>query len=183
VGLPASAEGPVREPTVLLSPSVDGRMTTYFEWQGSGLYRPAQTRGSMFGGAQAFSALYYGFDLQSLYLRLDPAESPQRTAEACDALRVVVRSSEREQRVEIPLVPDGSVQPGRLGEARCGTACYARLLEVALPFAPLGLAAGTRVAVAVHALRGEVDLERLPTTGWLTFAVPDEDFERVHWRV
>ena len=31
--------------------------------------------------------------------------------------------------------------------------------------------------------RGEVEVERLPRYGFLSFAVPDGDFERVHWRV
>jgi hypothetical protein len=28
-----------------------------------------------------------------------------------------------------------------------------------------------------------VALERLPRTGYVTFTVPDQDFERIHWRV
>jgi hypothetical protein len=158
-------------------------MTTYFEWQGAGLYRPAQARGSMFGAAQAFGALHYGFDLQNLYLRLDPAESPQRTAESCTAVRVAVRSNEREVRVEFPVVPDGVEQPGSLAGAPAGRAAFARLLEIAVPFSALGLAPRTRVAVAARVLRGEVELERLPSQDWLTLEVPDEDFERIHWRV
>jgi len=182
-GLPAAAEGPVRKPSVLLTPCIDGRQTTYFEWQGSGLYRPAQTRGSMFGSAQAFAALHYGFDLSHLYLRLDPAESPQRTTETCTAVRVLVLSNEREVRVEYPVVPDGVEQEGRLEGLAVGRSAFARLLEVAVPFAALGLSPNTRAAVAVRVLRGEVELERLPAQGWLTFDVPDEDFERIHWRV
>src|SRR5439155_21522030 len=85
---PLEGEKPLREPTQLIAPVIDGRDPTYFEWQGAGLYRPGQHRGSMFGGAQAFHVLYYGFDLENLYLRLDPAESPARSAEVSDRLRV-----------------------------------------------------------------------------------------------
>jgi alpha-amylase/alpha-mannosidase (GH57 family) len=184
VGLPAGADaGPVREPTLLLTPSIDGRETSYFEWQGAGLYRPAQVRGAMFGAAQAFRALHYGFDLQALYLRLDPAESPQRTCEACTAVRLEIRSDGREERIEFDLVADGVPRPGRSGETGPGTAAFAKVLELAIPFAALSLAPGTAAAMAVHALRGEVEVERLPRTGFVTFSVPDEDFERVHWRV
>ena len=58
-----------------------------------------------------------------------------------------------------------------------------RFLELALPFEPLGLRPGARLAVALHVLRGEVELERLPRFGYVTLTVPDQDFERVHWRV
>jgi hypothetical protein len=57
------------------------------------------------------------------------------------------------------------------------------VVELSIPFEPLALERGASLAVAVHALRGEVEVERLPRTGYLTFAVPDEDFERAHWRV
>jgi hypothetical protein len=39
------------------------------------------------------------------------------------------------------------------------------------------------MAVAVRVLRGDVELERLPRFGYVAFTVPDEDFERIHWRV
>jgi hypothetical protein len=39
------------------------------------------------------------------------------------------------------------------------------------------------VAFTVHVMRGELELERLPRYGFVAFAVPDADFERIHWRV
>jgi alpha-amylase/alpha-mannosidase (GH57 family) len=170
---------PAREPTFLLTPTLDGRETSYFEWQGSGLYRPGQHRGSMYGGAQAFQVLYYGFDLKALYLRLDPAESPARTAEVASRLRVVVLAADRRTAVDFPLAPDGALRAGD----PVGEAAFAKVIELALPFAPLGLTPGMKLALSVHALRGEVEVERLPRYGYLAFTVPDADFEQVNWRV
>jgi alpha-amylase/alpha-mannosidase (GH57 family) len=185
VGAPAPGEaGPLREPTFLITPTIDGRETTYFEWQGGGLYRPGQARGAMFGGAQAFSALRYGFDLQNLYLRLDPAEAPQRSGEECSTIRVELVASNVQAQVDFDATPDGAERRGRLaGGGEIGQAAFARVLEMALPFAGLGLAQGDRFALAIHALRGEVELERLPRFGYVALTVPDEDFERIHWRV
>ena len=170
---------PLREPTVLLTPVLDGRETDYFEWQGSGLYRPGQHRGSMYGGAQAFQVLHYGFDLKALYLRLDPAESPGRTAEVASRVRIVVLAADRRTAVDFPLVPDGALRPGD----PVGEAAFAKVVELALPFGPLGLTPGMKLALSVHALRGEVEVERLPRYGYLAFTVPDADFEHVNWRV
>ncbi|MFL5270965.1 MAG: glycoside hydrolase [Anaeromyxobacteraceae bacterium] len=184
--IPAAGAGesiPIKEPTLLLTPSIDGRETTYFEWQGGGVYRAGQARGSMFGGAQAFQALRYGFDLAQLYLRLDPAESPQRTGEACSSVRVELVAAAVQAEVEFDATPDGAQRPGRKGAVELGKSAFARVMELALPFAPLALAKGDRVAFAVHVLRGGVVLERLPRSGYVTFSVPDQDFERIHWRV
>jgi alpha-amylase/alpha-mannosidase (GH57 family) len=174
---------PLREPTVLVSPKVDGRETTYFEWQGAGLYRPGQHRGSMYGGSQAFGALHFGYDLAALQLRLDPAESAPRSAELATSLRISVHAGDRSFDVAYPIAADGSVVAGRFGEATVGTACFGDILELSVPFAPLGLAPLAHAAFSVHVIRGEVEVERLPRYGFLTFIVPDADFERVHWRV
>ena len=174
---------PLREPTVLLAPTLDGRETTYFEWQGSGLYRPGQHRGSMYGGAQAFHVLHYGFDLAALFLRLDPAESPARAAEVATRVRIVVLAADRQTAIDFPLVPDGQVRPGRARGDEMGQAAFAQVLEVAVPFAALGLTPGMKLALSVHALRGEVEVERLPRYGFLAFTVPGADFEHVNWRV
>ncbi len=182
-GAPGVEAKPLREPTFLLTPTLDGRETTFFEWQGSGLYRPGQHRGSMYGGAQAFHVLHYGFDLEALYLRLDPAESPARAAEVASRVRVVVLAADRQTAVDFPLVPDGVVRPGRRRGDEVGRAAFAQVLELALPFSALGLSPGMKLALSVHSLRGEVEVERLPRYGFLAFTVPDADFEHVNWRV
>jgi alpha-amylase/alpha-mannosidase (GH57 family) len=183
VGQAATGDQPVKSPTLLISPAIDGRETTYFEWQGGGLYQPGQHRGSMFGGAQAFRALRFGFDLEALYLRLDPAESPERSAELATAVRFEIVGARVQTAVDFALAADGAERAGRRGGEPLGRAAFSRVLEAALPFEGLGLVKGDRVAVAARALRGDVELERLPRFGYVTLTVPDEDFERIHWRV
>ena len=174
---------PLREPTLLLTPQLDGRETTYFEWQGSGLYRPGQHRGSMYGGAQSFHLLRYGFDLDALYLRLDPAESPARTAEVATHVRVTVIAADQQTWVDFPVVPDGQVRAGKRQGGELGRIAFLDIAELALPFRALDLAPGTQLAICVHALRQDVEVERLPRYGFIGLTVPDRDFERINWRV
>jgi alpha-amylase/alpha-mannosidase (GH57 family) len=173
----------IREPSMLISPAIDGRETTFFEWQGSGTYRPAQQRGSMYGAAQAFGQLHYGFDLRTLYLRLDPAETPARAAELAPRLRVSLLADGRQWTLELAVAADGRARPGELAGAAWGEAALAEVLEVALPFAALALRPGAKLSFAVHALRADVEVERLPRFGYVNLIVPGEDFELVHWRV
>ncbi|HET6436878.1 MAG TPA: glycoside hydrolase family 57 protein [Anaeromyxobacter sp.] len=174
---------PLREPTLLLTPSLDGRETTYFEWQGSGLYRPGQHRGSMYGGAQSFHVLRYGFDLEALYLRLDPAESAERSAEVASRLKVALLTPAGPSWVEFELGADGKVRPGQHQGRAVGQIAFSSIVEIRLPFQELRLSAGAKVALCVHALQDEVEVERLPRYGYVAFAVPDRDFEHVNWRV
>jgi hypothetical protein len=125
--------------------------------------------------------LRYGFDLEALYLRLDPAESAARAAEVATAVRVAVLATDRQTAIDFPLVPDGAVHPGRHRGDEIGKAAFAQVLEIALPFAALGLAPGMKVALSAFALRGEVEVERLPRYGFIAFTVPDANFEDVNW--
>ena len=86
---------------------------------------------------------------------------------------------------------DFELSPGTACRARAGGAAPRRGRRAfvrragarRIPFAALGLAPGDKVALAVHVLRGEVEVERLPRYGYVTLVVPDADFERIHWRV
>src|SRR5512137_2378259 len=166
VAAAGAEDRPLRDATVLLTPVLDGRETTFFEWQGSGLYRPGQPRGSMYGGSHAFGVLRFGFDLEALHLRLDPVESSPRAAEVGNHLRVEVVSRGRQVEVDFELQPDGQRREGLApGGQAAGHAAFLDVLEISVPFAALGLAAGDKVSLAVHVLRSQVEVERIPRYG------------------
>ncbi len=53
-----------------------------------------------------------------------------------------------------------------------GEVAFADVLELRIPFSPLGFAAGTKVALCAHALRDEVEVERLPRYGFVARGRP-----------
>lgn len=53
--------------------TLDGEVTSYFEWIGAGRYRPDPRSGAMHGGAPPVWEMFYGCDGQSVSLRLDGA--------------------------------------------------------------------------------------------------------------
>jgi hypothetical protein len=53
--------------------TLDGEVTTSFEWMGAGRYRPDLRSGAMHGGVPAALDLYYGSDGTMLFVRLDGA--------------------------------------------------------------------------------------------------------------
>ena len=64
----------VHMPEALLAPTLDGRVTHYGEWSKAGHLLADAARGAMFQGNIVFSILYFGFDAENLYLRLDPKD-------------------------------------------------------------------------------------------------------------
>jgi alpha-amylase/alpha-mannosidase (GH57 family) len=53
--------------------TMDGKVTSYFEWMGAGRYRPDPRSGAMHGGSAPLQEMFYGWDDTHLYIRLDGA--------------------------------------------------------------------------------------------------------------
>ena len=51
--------------------TLDGEVTSYFEWLGAGRYRPDPRSGAMHGGESPVREILYGTDGQNLYVRVD----------------------------------------------------------------------------------------------------------------
>ncbi|MBI5548212.1 MAG: glycoside hydrolase [Deltaproteobacteria bacterium] len=177
---------PQQEPQGFIRPRLDGRIKSYFDWAGAGLYAPSEAQGAMFRGEGIFGALCFGFDEKTLYLRLDPTSAPTETARKASELRVLLANGDR--RIEVAIATQtGEPAPSLIvgedaPERPVGRASFHDILELGLPFEQLGLTSGTRVALAVQVMRQGVEVERLPRHGYLSFTVPDEDYERKNWK-
>ena len=168
---------PDREPLGFIQPTIDGRRTGYYEWHGAGHFHMGAGGTTMHHVAGRVTDLFYGFDRESLYVRLDfPAAAPP--GEAFDlgldlltptAGRLVVRGLGAGTRA---VHWSGGE---RDGQAVAGANCVVRkILELALPFASLGLEAGSSVEIICKLLRDGRPVENLPPDDLLRFRVPDD---------
>src|ERR1035441_9462700 len=68
-------------PTGPIHPTIDGEVTSYFDWMGAGLYRVDERSGSMHGKKFLVSEVLFGSDGQNLYVRVDfrPGTEPELT--------------------------------------------------------------------------------------------------------
>ena len=190
------------EPTALLAPVLDGEETSYFEWLGAGSLEvgdPAGAAGTMHRAAEQpaiITLLQFGFDDAHLLVRVDAI---QRVVDVLADGRELslkfltpagVRFSVRQQFDRLtgafwdrhdaaPSRPAFWVERGPGG----ATVAAGTVLELALPFADLGLSAGAPVSffLAVYA-GGDVETERHPAHQPIDLIAPDADFEARHWR-
>ena len=51
--------------------TIDGKVTSAFEWFGAGEYRPDRRSGAMHGGEPPIREMFYGTDGENVYVRLD----------------------------------------------------------------------------------------------------------------
>lgn len=173
-----------KEPAGFIRPQVDGRVPSYWEWLGAGLYLPPSTVGqAMYRGEMPFDRMYFGFDLGSLFLRLDPSEG--RGDDLPDGIGIEARVEGGVLELEGGW---GGTQPRdgfdfRHGGEVVGRGCLDDILEIEFPFQALGLREGQRVGLAVRVLQGTMEVQRLPEQGFLTIEIPGPGFEEQRWKV
>jgi hypothetical protein len=132
-------------PLNVIHATIDGEVTSYFEWMGAGHYRADHRSGSMHGERELVRDVYYGTDGENLFLRLDLASG----AEFAEIeLRTEVKS--------IALLSDPAVESGR-----------GRIFEARIPFSALSLTAADRLRFQIELIGEVLPLDLVPPQGWI----------------
>jgi alpha-amylase/alpha-mannosidase (GH57 family) len=184
---------PVQMPVRLLSPTIDGLITDFFEWRGAGEIEPAPPLGAMWKASRLFQRISFGYSLDALYVLLEPGED--------------LPTDGRDLRAELSI--NGPAANGRLqkltfllhGEpdhfilstagpegpyaeqGRYQTIKRRKVLELAMPFKDLGLEPEQQFRMSLAILKNGLELERYPRHAPLVLTRPDRDFETRLWRV
>ncbi len=133
------------------------------------------------------SDLFFGFDTQRLFLRLDARDGTfkEQLAEV-DALRITFLQPEGfELLVTHPSWPDPIVQLYHhdVPVAESDVHVAADLLfELSIPFRSLALSTDEPVDFSIELLRDEQPLERIPHEGAIETTVPSPDYELIMWQ-
>ena len=83
--------------------TLDGEVTSYFEWMGAGRYRPDARSGAMHGGTPLLRELFFGCDGEHLALRLDGVGDANVQVEFETGFAVAEIARGRTVEVKVPL--------------------------------------------------------------------------------
>ena len=176
------------EPTGLVSPVIDGRATTFYEWQSAGWMPAAAPEGVMSGGESIITDIFYGFDLEKLYLRLDFVKSDEPLDLTDWSLSVIIKTEETfraDMKLDKPLNYTVLRKSGDnwVRRSRRSDIAVDKILEMGIAFKDIDVKSGIRVGFTVMLLKNEIELERWPRTGQISFVVPDEKFLSLMWQL
>jgi alpha-amylase/alpha-mannosidase (GH57 family) len=168
-------------PVGFVSPTIDGRRTTFYEWSSAGRF-VFGAGGSMHRARGLVRELHFGFDAERFYLRLDFI-GPAPPGEDVDLRLEVVEPRPLRLRIAGLAAGERAVTVGEAPETPiAGASCrVGTLLELAVPFASVGWAHGESVAVLVQAVHGGQPIEGYPGEEGLRFVVPGPEFETEMW--
>lgn len=173
---------PIRLPAGFVNPMIDGEVSHYYEWLKAGCYVPPSTSTSMYRHHQLLNRLYFGFDREYLFMRLDFAGTPK---DGTICIHVV---SPAPFVLDIPLQSGvmnvyGIVGGNKQKVAELSSIACRSIHELKVPFSILCASSSQRMRFFVTIEEGDLEIERHPPTGVLSFSIPDEKFERILWHV
>lgn len=165
-----------QEPTDLISPVIDGRITTFYEWVGAGVYAAGGSMGAMFRANQFVERIHFGADSKRFYLRVDF----KREAVVTGELEFQLSSPDGGKILRLI----GGDRPfGKVQSAAPAEACYGQVVEVGVPIESLSVTPGGRFEFVLTLIRDGVEVERHPEAGALGFTLPDDLFTARNWSV
>jgi alpha-amylase/alpha-mannosidase (GH57 family) len=182
------------DPTGLISPTIDGELTSYFEWLGAGSYEAHDVAGAMHRSERqppVVRCVGFGSDANRLYIRVDGhggmlhALADGREVSVAFAApaerRFVVRSVDGRLRSTF-LEPGGSATPAANPDMPRGASVAAGgILEIAIPLDAIGAQAGDVITFYVTVGHGDVEVERHPADQPIQVTVPDASFAARFW--
>jgi len=182
---------PTVDLTALISPTIDGQVSNYFEWLSAGCYDVARGGGAMHRGASVVAHIYYGFDLRNLFIRLDPSQSLQEDT-ASDLSFFVNFLVPKGMDVEIRVMPGDRratavLYRGENGSrkevAAINNVAANEIIELAIPFELLGVKPNDAIHCFITVERKGSEIEKWPYRGFIQVKVPTDDFEAMMWQV
>jgi alpha-amylase/alpha-mannosidase (GH57 family) len=178
-----------RRPTDLVTPTIDGLITSYYEWMGAGVYEAGRNLVAMYRSERCIESIHFGSDLANFCLRVDfqkgvalPAKVSLRVnfVDPTHRALIVPRLTPKLKSAELWLTEtDASYR--KLSDVT--SIKFDRILEVGIPLSELGWQTRQSAAFFVQLLDQDVELERHPDIGTLNLTVPDELFAAENWWV
>ncbi len=172
-----------REPVALMKPVLDGRVTTFYEWKLAGRYQ-AYKDGFTHDAEGVIKAIYYGFDREHLFLRIDTTVSPQEPEFARLCFRIEFIAPRRVSVSFQAPGPRSADDRGLVIESADPAGAIAAALEtteVSIPFAAVSAPGDSTMSLRVAVSREGKELERRPIHRAISLRVPGPDFEAEMW--
>ena len=179
-------------PKGFIEPVLDGLQTNYFEWLGAGIFDVTQRGTAMHQTSQLIYRIYFGFNLESCYFRIDPKVSWDKI-QTPELELVIEILRPKPYRLVFGLTDllsgksDGMIwhreKDSWLPKSQHVTAGYKDFFETGVPFKLIEASTKEVVGFRVRIFKAGNSIETWPENELILFQVPDEDFERYDWQV
>jgi len=172
-----------REVAGLMQAQIDGRVTSYFEWQPAALLRTSGLGSAMRRSDFVIVETYIGYDLENLWLRVDTACTAEVGLRGHELHFVFDHDRERRLILRWP-EDEEEAQPEAAGElALAAEVAVGRVIEASISLEALDAQPGSVLHLAVQVLHKGRSMERWPEIGFLELEYRGEEAAADTWFV
>ena len=171
----------VTPPTDWLHVFVDGRVSSYFEWLGAGQFGAARRGAAMHGQPYAIGELFFGFNEEWLFVRLDPTREGFDQLADCECRLVLQAGGEIKisLRLHAGKLTDASAEKDDV-EIAANAAKFAtaigKVIEVGVAKELFSLRGQHAIFLSVSLWRGGLPVELVPQEGSIELRLGEENF-------
>ncbi|MEN3014252.1 MAG: glycoside hydrolase family 57 protein [Endomicrobiia bacterium] len=177
-------------PSNFITPTIDGKISNYFEWVNSGKY--IRINFSQHRTNSIADSLYYGFDLKNIYIRIDyheKLEFKDLVLNICfisdlknnKAYNFKINLDEKDKKAYKVFFPNGETKEVENNLA------IDRIIEIKVPFILLETKPHQQIVFFVNFEKKIneklVEIQRLPENGFIEIFHPDETYFKMFWTV
>ncbi len=182
-----SPAGLVREPAGFIEPDINGRVSDYFEWLAAGLFDLTRQGSAMHSSERLLQGLYWGYNRNSLYFRIDAIQDFSRILKENDILALQL-IADREYRLPMQTTfTEGFLLARETGNWVPTNACcnwaIDRTCEIAVPLELLKLLPGSKLFVNITLTRNSEEIGRWPSDNPLMLNYEGADLETNDWLI
>lgn len=188
--IPVLSEDRSVSPAVMIrgfiEPKIDGIVTSYYEWYQGAHMDIKKYGGSMHRAESILSNIYYGFNKDNLFLRIDPtipfSELPDNTKFSINII------NPSQIKITVPVKP--FALKAELFRKANGDwkkikditdVAVQDIFEIGIPFSDLNAKEKDEMNLFISVLKNSEEMERCPWRGYITLTVPTPDFEALMW--
>jgi alpha-amylase/alpha-mannosidase (GH57 family) len=170
----------ISKPIDYITPTIDGHLTHYFEWNQAGFFDCMKAGSTMHKAESLLRGIWFGYDDENLYLMM-------RGSITLDYRRF--RSLDFEIEFQAPLKGNFKVRDGKAEFLIDGTVKknfkygLEHILEIAIPLSDFSIRKDNRIFVRISVKKGDKLLESWPPTDSLVIPIPKEGSGEIPWIV
>ncbi len=178
------------QPVVEMTPTLDGRVTSFYEWVGAACVDTRRFGVAMGQSERFVQKIYYGFDSETLHLRIDFADDSSLARTPPLQIGIELFGEEGvtfiwrlERGCGLPPVRSSRLSARVAQDATGAEGAVDNILEISIPLYLAGLVPGSECSFAVAIWEGKVLRERLPREGTLRFRILSKGELAANWTI
>lgn len=168
-----------------IEPKLDGIVTSYYEWYQAAYLDVKKTGGSMHKTESIISGIYYGFNKDTFFLRMDPSMPYAKFPENISLSVNIIKPFH--MKITILLKPSLKaelfIKKADIWEKIRDIFDVAAqdIFEMGISFHDLLVQENDEISLFIMILKNNETMERCPWKGYISFAIPSPDFESSLW--